>query len=101
MQKNVFQAPDLVLVIQKKVHSRENYHMCYVCNKSFQQKSQLTQHRLTNSRSKTFKCDFYIKVFARRDDLKHHVAVYIYEKPFKCKFYEKMFYLKHTLEITL
>ena len=55
--KKCLQAPKIVLVIHKRVHYRENAYKFYVCNKSFNQINQLTPHRLTHFRSKTFQCD--------------------------------------------
>ncbi|XP_065062048.1 zinc finger protein 235-like isoform X1 [Rhopilema esculentum] len=70
-------------------HMREHaagdkVHSCDVCNKQFQNLSNLKQHRLTHTGIKPFQCDLCEKSFSNASSLRIHSLSHSETKPYVC-----------------
>lgn len=64
---------------------------CSCCNKTFESKKSLTNHKAVHSAEKRFQCDVCQKEFSRMDGLRQHMPIHMQDKPYKCTICDKQF----------
>ncbi|XP_061751199.1 zinc finger protein OZF-like isoform X2 [Nerophis ophidion] len=69
---------------------------CSVCAKSFNRKSNLTQHMVTHRGEKSYNCSVCSKSFSRKGNLTQHMKTHA-EKHFCCSVCDKRFFFRQNL----
>lgn len=64
------------MAVHKTLHLEESPHKCQVCNRSFNQRSNLKTHLLTHTDHKPYECGTCGKVFRRNCDLRRHALTH-------------------------
>ncbi|XP_042299966.1 gastrula zinc finger protein XlCGF8.2DB-like, partial [Sceloporus undulatus] len=73
------------LTHHKTTHTREKSFKCLECGKGFISKTHFTRHQATHSGEKSFKCFECGNGFTQKTDLIYHQVTHTGEKPFKCQ----------------
>uniref|UniRef100_A0A665W1P7 PR/SET domain 15 n=1 Tax=Echeneis naucrates TaxID=173247 RepID=A0A665W1P7_ECHNA len=97
-------APESGAVLKRhKAREHKRVYRCYLCNKVFQNSSNLNRH-IRSHGDKLFKCDECDKLFSRKESLKQHIS-YKHSKnmpdqdyKYKCNTCEKSFRLENALK---
>ncbi|XP_035035394.1 PR domain zinc finger protein 15 [Hippoglossus stenolepis] len=97
-------APESAAVLKRhKVREHKRVYRCSLCNKVFQNSSNLNRH-IRSHGDKLFKCDECDKLFSRKESLKQHIS-YKHSKnmpdqdyKYKCNTCEKSFRLENALK---
>ncbi|XP_074529150.1 PR domain zinc finger protein 15 isoform X2 [Halichoeres trimaculatus] len=97
-------APDNTTVMKRhKVREHKRVYRCSLCNKVFQNSSNLNRH-IRSHGDKLFKCDECDKLFSRKESLKQHIS-YKHSKnmpdleyKYKCNTCDKSFRLENALK---
>ena len=82
---------------QRRTHTREKPYECNECWKSFYCRSELTNHQRTHTVERYYECKECRKNFYCKSNLNQHQRTHTGEKPYECKDCNKAFYCKSNL----
>ncbi|XP_070493272.1 transcription factor Ouib-like [Chironomus tepperi] len=74
-------------------------HVCNVCHKKFQKRSNLIDHLRLHANVKVFSCEFCEKSFVQAGNFKAHLRTHTKEKPFTCPYCSKSYSQSSSLKI--
>ena len=74
-------------------------HVCNVCHKKFQKRSNLIDHLRLHANVKVFSCEFCEKSFVQAGNFKAHLRTHTKEKPFTCQYCSKSYSQSSSLKI--
>ncbi|XP_042858882.1 gastrula zinc finger protein XlCGF8.2DB-like [Penaeus japonicus] len=68
------------LVSHMRVHTKEKFSTCNICNKHFSSKSYLVIHMRVHTKEKPFACNICKKTFAQKNAQVSHMTAHTKEK---------------------
>ena len=71
---------------ETKVIRKNSGLQCFICEKTFKEKSKLNRHMLVHTGEKSYVCSICEKGFSVDYNLKTHMRVHTGERPFKCDY---------------
>ena len=74
-------------------------HVCNVCHKKFQKRSNLIDHLRLHANVKVFSCEYCEKSFVQAGNFKAHLRTHTKEKPFQCHLCSKAYSQSSSLKI--
>ncbi|KAG5682102.1 hypothetical protein PVAND_011481 [Polypedilum vanderplanki] len=74
-------------------------HVCNVCHKKFQKRSNLIDHLRLHANVKVFSCEFCEKSFVQAGNFKAHLRTHTKEKPYQCHYCSKAYSQSSSLKI--
>jgi uncharacterized Zn-finger protein len=74
-------------------------HVCNVCGKRFQKRSNLVDHLRLHADVKIYSCEYCERSFVQAGNYKAHLRVHTKEKPFSCHYCNKAYSQSSSLKI--
>jgi uncharacterized Zn-finger protein len=74
-------------------------HVCNVCHKKFQKRSNLIDHLRLHANVRVFSCEFCEKSFVQAGNFKAHLRTHTKEKPYQCHYCSKSYSQSSSLKI--
>lgn len=85
--------------LSKKDQESDRKHVCNVCGKKFQKRSNLIDHLRLHANVKVYSCEFCERSFVQAGNYKAHLRVHTKEKPFSCNDCGKSYSQSSSLKI--